>query len=276
MHTSPTEAAPKSLNPPGADDLIRRWQASRDERARDRLVRIYWKHMLRHARGYANKWRLDEDDCMQEAGLGFIRALETYDFVSASLEAYAGLWYRAKIGRLRAQDVVTTSLNGLNNSGRVYRASTKLRKLLGRDATPAEIASEIRTIGPGQVIAALETMTMSRRIVSTAKMLGEDLTVGDLLRAPEGQRPDVLAEGKMDTERAREAIIAAASQLKPRYREVLAHRLVRGLTLEETGQLVGVTRERIRQIEAKVLLRLRQALASDVAAMDLIGRAPIA
>jgi predicted DNA-binding transcriptional regulator AlpA/predicted DNA-binding protein (UPF0251 family) len=104
-------------------------------------------------------------------------------------------------------------------------------------------------------------------------LLGEgSLTLGETIRGNDDERPDVAVEAASDAEAARAAFEAVLATLVPRHQEALRLRLVDGLTLEEVGDRMGVTRERVRQIELKTLPRLREALFDHPAVLALLGR----
>ena len=122
---------PVSRNPAGVDELVRRYQIDRDERARDKLLRQYVPIIKSAANRWANHWGVNRDDAIQEASLGFLRALETYDPLVASLEGYARLWMRSKIGYARrAELTVAVPAHAFNDAGTVGRETVAVYRSL--------------------------------------------------------------------------------------------------------------------------------------------------
>jgi RNA polymerase sigma factor (sigma-70 family) len=152
------------------------------------------------------------------------------------------------------------------------RAFAKLRRTLGRSPIPAELAAEL-----GWPEERLNSVKEAHRVTgplqSTSAPIGEegDMELGDIIAADEETRPDVAVLGRHEAAQARTAILQAVELLPERWRIVLALRLVQGRTLEATAEGLGVTRERVRQIETRVIARLREALRYDARALNLIG-----
>ncbi|HWA18754.1 MAG TPA: sigma-70 family RNA polymerase sigma factor [Devosia sp.] len=267
---------PTSLNPDGVDALIHRWQSNKDERARDQLVRRYLPFIRAEARALARRWHLNMDDAEQDASIGFLRALDKYDPLASKIETYAGWWIKAKVVRGRGAEVtVSVPIGAFNDVGRVARAWKQL-KAEGHSPSDVEIGKRAG-IGPVRAGSVLFALTGSGRMASMSDPVAdaEDMTMEDTIADDDERRPDKRVAVKLDSASARNAIIKVAATLNPRYREVLRLRLVKGMLLEEVAQVMGVTRERIRQIESVVISTLREALQYDPAAMELIGRAPV-
>ena len=207
---------PKSSNPPGVEALVRRWQQDRDESARDKLVRLYMPAISRRANLFAGRWKLDPDDATQEASLGFLRALETYDPAIASLEVYMTVWAYAKVGRSRGSSTaITIPGNKFNDVGKVAKVRAKLRQKLGRPPSAAEIG-EILGYGVVRTEGALAALAMPSSIKSVETPLGEDgLTLGDTLADDDSHRPDVVALHRKAASDARGAILAAVEPFVP-------------------------------------------------------------
>jgi predicted DNA-binding transcriptional regulator AlpA len=103
-----------------------------------------------------------------------------------------------------------------------------------------------------------------------------EATLADTLPAPESERPDSIVLDALTAADARKALAVALDSLIPRHRQAITLRLIDGLTLEEASNRMGVTRERVRQIELKVLPRLREALVDHPAVLALLGREQVA
>jgi RNA polymerase primary sigma factor len=274
MLDRPNPITTTSRNAPGVDDLVLRWQRDRDERARDRLLQRYLGLIRTLSWRWARKWSLDFDDAEQEGRIGFLRALETYEPATASLGTYAGQWIWSRVGRMRANaQTVALSPNAFNDVGRVSRASKVLRQELGRRPSIEELAAKVG-FGTYRLEAVLAALNSDTVMMSMSTPMGEDgdTEFGDFLPAAHDSRPDVLALNRRAHGQARAAILQAAELLPPKWRKVLALRLVEGRSLKEAGAAIGVTRERARQIEDKVIPTLREALKYDARALNLIGR----
>lgn len=261
-----------SMNPDGVDALVTAWQRDHDHTARDRLVRRYIPLIQKVSGDMAFRWNFDRDDAFQAGALGFMRALDLYDATRIPLVHYAANRMKADILRaLNGQTAaVPLGLGMINDLGIVRRATRDLERR-GERVTPEALqrvtgksAYRIGNALWGMAIQCQSTETPIRRDDG-------DLTLGDALEAPEGMRPDVIAEANMVTAKARAAInTAALNVLKPRDREIARLRLVDGLTLQDVGKRYGVGRERIRQIEVRILRKMRAALEGDQHVRELL------
>ncbi len=264
---------PSSLNPPRVDDLVRRWQIDRDEQARDELLRTYMRPIKLTARKLAFRWGVDADDAIQEAALGFMRALDLYEPTLASLQSYMARWAKAKVNRLRGKGgSVSIPAHIFQDSGVIARAANKLRNA-GRAATMGEIATEL-SVGAGRVQRAMTGSQIERRALSLAAPVageGSNLTVGDTL-ADDRPTPDVLAEEHLLAEKVWAALDDAMAGLHPRHREVVQLHLIEGLTLDEVGERMGFGRQRGSQILGEAVPRLREALVAHPVIMELLGK----
>ena len=244
------------LTPAQEISLGRRAQAG-DREAVHALV----KHNLRLVVSVAKKYQnlgMSLLDLIQEGSVGLMRAAEKFDPTRGfRFSTYATWWIRQAILRaLNEQSRLVRLpeyLSGRRNL--VDQARETLRERLGRTPSDAEVAGEASV--PVEQVTALAQA--SRPVASLDAPLGEDgeLALGDLIRDGEPS-----AEDLAEREDRRAAVTQALSVLEQREREVI--RLRYGLTdngrehtLEEVGRTLGLTRERIRQIETKALRRLR-------------------
>jgi RNA polymerase primary sigma factor len=235
---------------------------SGDEEAKQRLIEANLRLVVSVARRYSqSSGGITLLDLIQEGNLGLIRAVDKYDHKTGyKLSTYATWWIRQAISRAIADKsrLIRLPVHINETLGRVRRTSRELASLHGREPTVQELAEALSM----PVDKVTQLMTMGNAPVSLDQPMGEegDSSLGDLVEDVQGVDPDQqAAEISM-----RAAVQKALTALPERERRIIELRF--GLdeggggqprTLEEVGQQLGVTRERIRQIEAKVLRKLR-------------------
>jgi RNA polymerase primary sigma factor len=249
------------LTPAEERELARR-KDDGDEAAKRRLIESNLRLVMSITRNYVNAG-VPLLDLIQEGNLGLIRAVEKFDYrMGYKLSTYATWWIRQAVTRAIADQGRTIRLpvHVVDQVRRVMRARRVLTQKLNRDPLPDEIAKESGL----DVKRVLELFDLVEDPVSLETPVGDgDSIYGDMLEDVNSDQPDtVLAELLRGVE-----LQTALDQLAERMRHVLELRF--GLTgkppqtLEEVGAELGVTRERVRQLESRALREL-QAAAPDL------------
>src|SRR6187431_1039035 len=243
------------LTPVEERELARRKDMG-DEAAKRRLIECNLRLVMSITRNYT-KAGVPLLDLIQEGNLGLIRAVEKFDYkLGFKLSTYATWWIKQAISRALAEQGRTIRLP-VHVADQV-RKVTKTRRLLGqklnRDPSLDEIALEIG-ITPERV---QELLYLVQDPVSLETPIGDgDSSVADLIPDLNADQPE---EESADRARSSE-LLDALAKLQPRQRRVVVERFgldgVRPRTLEEVGANLGITRERVRQLEARALRELR-------------------
>ncbi len=233
-----------------------------DKAARNRMIESNLRLVVKIARRYYNRG-MEFSDLIEEGNLGLLRAVEKFDPERGfRFSTYATWWIRQTIERaiMNQTRTIRLPIHVVRELNSCLTASKELRKTQEREPTSGEIAEVLhRSIDDVEAM-----MELNEHMVSLDTQIANDNGVGKTLGEALADKNAVNPEEALETERLQASLSECLTELNEKQREVLSRRFGIGgyerQTLEEVGDAVGLTRERVRQIQMTGLKQLREIM----------------
>lgn len=243
--------------------LFLRWKETGDRRFADQLVAANLRMVVAVAYPYSRIKRHAILDLIQEGSIGLVHALTKFDpSRGVRFTSYAVWWIRAYILKFMLANHHLVKLGTTQHQRAIFFNLTRVRAALEKDgavATPEQLAEAIGA-KPEEVIEMELRMAGSTTSIDAPSSTNEDALPARELAASDDWRPDLEVEARYSQESARTTVSAFGETLDGRMRVIFEKRLIaeEPVTLLDLAAEFGVTRERVRQIEQKVLSRLKK------------------
>jgi len=246
-------------------DLWRRYKATADERARERLV-VAYSPLVKYVAGRMISGlpaHVEEADLISYGLVGLISAIERFEPErEIKFETYAIPRVKGSIiDELRSMDWVPRSVRA--RAREIERANAKLEHRLQRAPTDEEMAAEleipVEEFQDSLVQISTSTVAALDELWAVSDSSGDQVSLLDTLQDPQAPDPAKL----MDTSELKDRVADAIARLPEREKLVIALYYYENLTLREIGEVLGVTESRVSQLHTKAVLRLRSRLGED-------------
>lgn len=251
-------------------DLARRWRDHKDEKARHALVTAYMKLVVATAARF-RRYQLPQADMIQEGSIGLLHAANKFDPERETrFSTYASLWVKASIQNYILQNWSIVRSGTSSGQKALFFNLRWMRAKLDRVYAGAGSLSQSDrdTIARRLKVSAEDVSAMATRISGSDLSLNGGLTEDDgsdtfqdLLVDP-APSPEQNAIEKLDSEARHAWLMEAIQQLDPREKVIISERMLNEnrLTFDELGEKFGVTKERVRQLEARALRKLQHLM----------------